>query len=414
MSIVLSYKFNTDVLGEESISSTDMTNTGVTSVVDATYGKVAYFDGSSYLTLASGSTPVSMTGNNSRAVSYWLKLDNASLGTLRYLYTLGDGSGTGTRWRLQHRIANTIVQAYAGQSSSEGSIVLAADTWYHIVNAFDTSDDTVKLYINGSLDYNTARTVNTATVGMVVGGDIDSLPGISMIGSMTDFRIYDDIISAAEVTAIYNTGPELVVFESIMYIYLADLTWEAISGATSYTVSQIEDSGTEEVVASGVTDLSFTATKLNPGSSYEFMLYTNLDLVSPAATITEVAPALATAGVDSLIVRLGNDLSSLSETEVDNIESELKNVLITGDVLDIDNAPYVYVQDSDTLEYTGTSILAPFEGLVAGQEITITTPTESTLIEYDETSGEVIVNATNYSPGDFFIVGSHRVRISEI
>ena len=229
MSIVLSYKFNTDVLGEESISSTDMTNTGVTSVVDATYGKVAYFDGSSYLTLASGSTPVSMTGNNSRAVSYWLKLDNASLGTLRYLYTLGDGSGTGTRWRLQHRIANTIVQAYAGQSSSEGSIVLAADTWYHIVNAFDTSDDTVKLYINGSLDYNTARTVNTATVGMVVGGDIDSLPGISMIGSMTDFRIYDDIISAAEVTAIYNTGLELVVFESIMYIYLADLTWEAIS-----------------------------------------------------------------------------------------------------------------------------------------------------------------------------------------
>lgn len=74
MSLESWYRLDEDSasIGTDSVGSRDMTNTGVTSV-GADYGNAAYFDGSSYLNLASGSLPAAITGGNSRTFSCWVK-----------------------------------------------------------------------------------------------------------------------------------------------------------------------------------------------------------------------------------------------------------------------------------------------------------------------------------------------------
>ena len=415
MSLVSWYRLDEAdaTLGTDSIGSRDMTNVGVTSVTD-TYGDAAYFDGSSHFNLASASVHSSIVGGSDRVFSCWLKA--ASSGAIH-----GNGDDANhQRYRAIYNGAGRIVLDF-DTSTNPGTISTSTDTWFHYVSTYEASTSLSKIYINGVEDVSVTRSsLNTATGAFSIGRDPTNSSISKYSGIMSDFRIYSGVLDATEINALYALGPLdgfVASISATMYTHLSDLTWTSVLNASLYTVSQTKDSGTEEIIVSGTTDLFFEATGLNPGSSYEYKLYTDLDLVTPTATVTETTPSVTTSEVGFLLTRLGNDLTQLSDVAFQEVDPELRNALFTGDVVKLNTGDFVFVEDSDTLQHTmGSDILTPFDATAgSGQSCTVTIQEgDSTVLTYDESTNEVISESTQYAVGDHFVLGSYKVRIVEI
>jgi len=429
MAIVLSYKFNTDsLITDSSVTSLDLTNSGVTSIVDETYGKVANFDGSSYLSLPSGSTPTSMSGSNSRSISLWLKLDSSSLGTLRFLYSFGDGTSNniGSRWRLQHRTSGVAVQALAGQDSEDAITPFTADTWFHMVNVFDSSDNSVKIYINGSLESNVIKSVNTVENGLVIGGDVESPPGVSIIGRMTDFRVYDDVLSDSEVSTVFTIGPEVGSITPTMYSHAANLVWDPVSGASNYTLLTSNTSGIVDTKIT--TNTEENVYNLDDGSSYDFELFSDLDTINPTYTsLSNLTPSVDMASTSDLITFVSSDLTKINETNISEIDPFIKDNLSTGDKIKArvsfktsihKDQTLTFVQESEEISIEDSPlILTPFVSTIIATDVTLRFSDGSTTetVSFDESANNITFQTSGLKNiGDTFILDGKKVRISEL
>lgn len=266
----------------------------------------------------------------------------------------------------------------------------------------------------------TNTNVNTSSGAFSIGRDPTKATYAKYTGILSDFRIYSGVVDAAGVSELLTQGPLsafVTSIETTMYTHLADLTWPPLSGASSYTLSRTEDAGEEETIASDITELAFTTTDLTPGSSYVFNLYTDLDPVTPAATVTEAAPAITTASVADLLTRLGNDLTQISDAAFDAVDDQLRGVLNTGDVVTFSAGDFVFVQDADTVEYVdGKGILTPFTPTAgSAQAFTVTTEAgDAHVFTYDETNNEVVVDSQAVSVGGSVVVGPYRVQVVEV
>ena len=286
-------------------------------------------------------------------------------------------------------------------SSFSGTMRLRATT----VESGDVTITTSNIPANGSINISTFPAITLSS---------ETLTGVSILGRAQSNGANFSTPSITEGVDTYNITTTITL-EATMFTHLADLTWSSIGGATSYTVTQTEDAGSEETIVSETTDLSFTSLNLNPGSSYVFNLYTDLDLVTPATSITESALVVDTANVTALAVRLSNDFSILSESSYDEVDSQLRNFLMTGDEVILSSGNAVFVEDSDTIVHSDTDILTPFESTAgSGQTITVTVGGESAVLTYNESLNEVTYDGTAYGIGESFAVGTSKVTISEI
>ena len=103
-------------------------------------------------------------------------------------------------------------------------------------------------------------------------------------------------------------------------------------------MTEKRDSEDDVVIADAISETTFTSYNLTPGSSYEYNLFTDLDLVTPESTIIDTAPSVNTMSVNDLLTRLSNDLSILNSDSIDDIEFELRNILDTGDEVVLRNS----------------------------------------------------------------------------
>lgn len=416
MSLVVQYRLDeaSGSLGTDSVGSLDMTNTTVTSVSDATYGDVAYFDGSSHLALAAASLPTAITGTNSRTLSYWVKPTGTFTAT-QTLHSVGSTSGTGTMWRLNMSTSGIFQHAFSSLGAINNTTALVADTWYNIAHTFDGTN--ITLYVDGVLEITAARPLNTQTSSDLVIGSLNSnLTTSPYTGCQLDFRLYNGALDATAIADIYAAGPhDRNLISATMYTHLADITWSAVSGATTYTLTQTEDSGDPVTIVYDTTDLTFTSYNLTPGSSYEYNLYTDLDLLIPESTTTESALAVDTTSVTDLMIRLGNDLTLIDEISVDDIESELRNVLSTGDEVSFASGGSIFVQDADTIEFIpGKDVLTPFVPILTSQAVTVTTAEgDSSAISYNQILNQVTVDSTILDIGQYAVVGKYKVKVIE-
>ena len=416
MSLVVQYRLDeaSGSLGTDSVGSLDMTNTTVTSVSDATYGDVAYFDGSSRLALAAASLPTAITGTNSRTISYWVK-PTGTFTSAQTFHSVGSGNGTGARWRFNMYTSGVLQHAYNNLSAIENTTALVADTWYNIAQTFNGTN--VTIYVDGVLETTAAKALITQTDSdLVIGAWNENLTSSPYTGCQLDFRLYDGALDATAVGDIYAAGPhDRNLLSATMYTHLADLAWSAVSGATTYTVTQTEDSGDPVTIVYDTTDLTFTSYNLTPGSSYEYNLYTDLDLLIPESTTTESALAVDTTSVTDLMIRLGNDLTLIDESSVDDIESELRNVLSTGDEVSLASGVSIFVQDADTIEFIpGKDVLTPFVPILTSQAVTVTTAEgDSSAISYNQILNQVTVDSTILDIGQYAVVGKYKVKVIE-
>ena len=393
----------------------------VTSINDPTYGTVSYFDGNSGLDVPA---PTEIIGNSSRSFSIWLKRDG--LDTSHFL-SLGGGTSDYSRWEqhLQGNLDYRYTVQYGGNNLSlQISSTLyptprfTAGTWVHIVSTYDGT--TLSTYIDGGLAISKVveGPLNTASGNLTIGYStrLKSF-GFGFKGPMTDFRAYDGEISSSTVSQLFADGPNDANVPSLnvtAYTHIIDIDWTEIVGTSTYNLRYTVDSGSEQDLVT-TTGLSHVFYNVVPGSSYELRLYTDLDTITPFFTETVVALVVDIVNTRSLLTRLENDVSLLSEQARETV----LDILSTGEIIKTPIGLTTFVANSESItlpESQKESVLSPFDQASGpGQEVSIMLPDTSTLsISYNETSDDIDVEGTSYSTGDHFVAGGLKVTVKDI
>lgn len=166
-------------------------------------GAVTGFTSPDYLETA---TDFSISGNNSRTMMAWIKVDAFSNAGLA---VIGLGEKTNNnKWTFgtQGTKARVEIQGSGFNGTTFGDLV--AGNWYHIAVTYDNLDNVVNLYVNGSFsDTRTWANLNTTTTPLRVGNDYNATTPPQtrgFQGAIDDVRIYDFAFTASEIEAIYN------------------------------------------------------------------------------------------------------------------------------------------------------------------------------------------------------------------
>lgn len=136
--------------------------------------------------------------------SFWIKhdspLDVDSNNNYRILFNFDGQLSQGMVLEESSEITFSVEKGGTRLNTRSNS-TLTLDSWQHVVGTHDTSTGDSQIYINGSLDATASYT----------SGDRDSVSSVEMgdngrspKGEMDDMRIYNRVLSADEVNALYQ------------------------------------------------------------------------------------------------------------------------------------------------------------------------------------------------------------------
>lgn len=211
------YNFD-NTLNDETGTWNLAASSGFTPTFEAGYdgtvnGAVSGFGVEDFLTTSGNFTP--LEGSADRTIVAWVKLPVGQGGN-QAVVGLGDNnsdfqkftfggisanSGTNSRNRVEVR----------GNGAS-GTTILTNDTWVHIAVTYTAvGSSKFELYVNGALDSDKTipDVINTAANPLLVGNDY-SFNGTSGLrergwkGAIDDLRIFDSVLTAAQIDNIYD------------------------------------------------------------------------------------------------------------------------------------------------------------------------------------------------------------------
>ena len=270
---ILWYKLNEDTanLGTDSSGNLNsMINVGVVSIIDTSpsnYGQVSDFS-SGTLTLPSANVPSAIYGTSSRSYSFWI--ESAVVSNTR-ISDIGVKVGSGRDFGIQLDTNQNLVVSFFNIPRAESTTVMTSGVWYHVVVTFEDAGNICKIYINNTEEFSGTRNVITDQTDLEFGEFDAGFQDMRLL----DMRIYDVAIGATQVSILYSNGPDMAVtstsFTATPYTHLVDLTWDAIPGATEYTIRQVKDGSDEKDVVK--TLLLTGSVNLDNSSTYVFNLY---------------------------------------------------------------------------------------------------------------------------------------------
>jgi len=190
--------------------------------------------------------------NESFSFSYWFFQENADIpiwnGSISKMTSANPARG------YQSGIKeNKIVFEYRAGSVANPNVIHVFDTveyvpdlWYNVVAICDKQNDQITLYVNGEEKavYNASWiSESSADSNYLYFGRLRGTPRYWM-GKIDDIRIYDRVLSEAEITELYNVGgwlsdPENIIIE--ISIDNVQISWNEVTGATSYKVYSFTD-----------------------------------------------------------------------------------------------------------------------------------------------------------------------------
>lgn len=311
-----------------------------------------------------------------------------------------------------------------------------ANRWVHMACSYELATDTMHLAVDGAVTSyasillnNDFRTSTTLEAHFHIWPNTPS----SRIntGYVDDFKVSNTAIYTAaytvpDATTWTSASPTLVYDDmepatgsitATSYTHICDLSWDAVSGATSYRLTQTPDGESETTILDSSSALLYNALNLSPNTSYTFNLYTNLDTETPVYTVTETTPSISSASVLSLLTRITNDITSLSDTAVSEIEVILSSILSTDDVLTTSLGDAIFIANSGSFVSSGEAqnVLTPFQtSLGPGQSINITLGSIVYTVNYDNATDKITFNGSKYSIGDDLVIGNYRINIRDI
>jgi len=127
-----------------------------------------------------------------------------------------NGSGTGIELKSTRDCGPENAAIMVANSSSTitercSSTMLTTGSWYHVAGVYDASAHTLKLYLNGADNSGTLSggpvtgSIKNSTANALIGARSGgSTEGFN--GTLDEVRIYNRALTAAEISALYNSG----------------------------------------------------------------------------------------------------------------------------------------------------------------------------------------------------------------
>lgn len=165
-------------------------------------------DGSAYF----GKTEAVLTdidklpyGNAARSISCWIYPTRYN-GHNHVFFSYGSNSSN-QRYGIACNTSGSAIDIYGHGNTTNYKYNLAINNWYHVVVTFDT-DYIEKCYIDGVLiDTKTHRNINTVKNQAKCGRSAsDSEQTDWFYGNITELKVYNRVITAAEVAILYGKG----------------------------------------------------------------------------------------------------------------------------------------------------------------------------------------------------------------
>src|SRR2546425_857338 len=255
----LSYKFD-EGSGSLATDSSGNGNTGSllggTTWTAGQLGQALNFDGVSGNVTASTTTALNLSPTLTFAA--WINPSDVSGTTYRTLVVKG---ATGLRGYGVNLVNANLNFIKVGIRTVTSAVVITTGTWQHVAITWNAATGEVKFYKNGAL----AQTVidsSTLTapldtdnllVGLWLGG------GSYFAGAMDELRIYNRVLSATDILALYNTTPPTVAITA------------PAAGATVAGTITVSASATDNV---GVVGVQFKLDGANLGAEVTSAPYT--------------------------------------------------------------------------------------------------------------------------------------------
>lgn len=172
----------------------------LTTVTYASTDKVNYFvfAGSGNIT---GSNNVSISGANSRTISCWVYFTSK---TIQSIMCIGV-NGAGTGWGIE--TSSTVFRLSKGNARTTTAITYNTGQWYNIVYTgqnLTANSLTIKLYINGSLQYTgTDTSINTTNSTLKLG--TNNAGTLFFNGRISSASVYKKALSEREIKKNYDS-----------------------------------------------------------------------------------------------------------------------------------------------------------------------------------------------------------------
>jgi hypothetical protein len=274
--IVAHYNFNGNT-NDASGNNRHLTNNGATLTEDR-FGNTDgayYFDGADWMDrwFDIGFIPE----NDDWTVSAFIKPDslNSGIGTIVSWYRCGATGGCSSGDAAYYEMTSGATDArWFVRSDNDQSVStlcnIEPEKWQLITGVFSNSQDSVKIYLNGHLISAGTAYMNGLNSGMVsVPLEVGRLyrtgwgsPGNYFKGSIDDIRVYYRALTTDDIIEICSEGgwmisPEVTVSAQDSSV---TLSWDAVTGATSYKVYSSTDpySGFVEVSSGSYNGASWT------------------------------------------------------------------------------------------------------------------------------------------------------------
>lgn len=208
------YKFENDYTDGGS-EGNGLTLTALGSGNSFTTGKVGSYcldgngSGAARRTTATGIA----SGDVSISMSAWIMLDALPSGAYWTLFGLGSVGVVRGQIRVWYADVGGTKEltVSAGDKNLQYFTTLSTGTWYHVACTYTSGTKAIVLYLNGSqVASGTATTAANLTYD--TNGAVEALcdgqagPVGTTNGRIDDFRIYEAVLTAAEVTELYNGG----------------------------------------------------------------------------------------------------------------------------------------------------------------------------------------------------------------
>jgi hypothetical protein len=190
------YKLKKDV--NDSIGVNNATNNGAISQ-DYSY----YFNGSSSISrvyFAGGLIPHA----SPYSVFMWIKSDELLPSTVDSNLRRTPFTGAGPVWSPGIWVTATMIRGHALTEYRDVTINIPSFEWVHIGQVFDGT--TVYLVVNGVKYLGTRTTYTSAQPSQfIIGGETTSVSSVnSWKGEVTDFRIYNRVVTDSEILKLYQ------------------------------------------------------------------------------------------------------------------------------------------------------------------------------------------------------------------
>ena len=180
---------------------------GSTQSIEGKIGTAASFNGSSsYVSLPSNFN----LANNSFTISAWFANTKTSANSYG-ITSSGSGSSCHTNLHIGRRGNNSKFTFAFFCSDLDSSTNMSTDgTWQHWVCTYDASNNSRKIYLNGTLDASdTASNDYIGTANLQLGGDTYWGTGNEYQGKLDQVRIFNKAVSSSEVTTLYGEPSNL-------------------------------------------------------------------------------------------------------------------------------------------------------------------------------------------------------------